>query len=69
MNHCEEEVLTSPLGPSEGLNIHCTVEVFDNSGQVPLHVFDRAQVDQSANRFRCSHQRMPNVAKAIAYRV
>ena len=56
MNSREEEVLTSLLDPSESLNVHCTIEVFDHLGQFPLHFFDRARVDQSVDRSRWAHQ-------------
>ena len=52
-------MLTSLPDSSKGLNIHCTVEVFDHLGQVPLHFFNRAWVDQRTNSSRCNHKLMP----------
>ena len=54
-------MLTSHFGAVENLNIHCTVEVFDDLGQLSVHFFDRpVRVDQPIYRSRCGHQHWPN---------
>ena len=68
MNHRGELVLTSCLDSSEGLNIHRSVEVFNDLGQVLLGFSDRAVADQSARRCRYNREHMQNIDKAIAYR-
>ena len=69
MNLREEQVLTSLLDSLEGLNISIhTFEILNNLGQVSLDFFDRAWVNQSANRSHCNHQHMPNAEKVIAHR-
>ena len=68
MDHRRELVLTSCLDSPEGLNIHRTIEVFNDLGQVLLRFFDRAVADQSANRSRYTHEHIQIIDKAIAYR-
>jgi len=31
---------TSPFGEAESFNIRCTVEIFDDLGQLSVHFFD-----------------------------
>ena len=67
MNGHEEYILTSLLDFSERLNIHCTIEVLNRLGQVPLHFLNRPLVRQTADRSRYDPLVLGQLRKTIAY--
>ena len=62
MNCCATaiSVLTSLLDETESLNIHCTIEFFNDFGQLTLHFFDLLWVDQPTHRSLYDHQHLPD---------
>ena len=67
MNGHEEYMLTSLLDSSERLNIHCTIEVLNHLGQVPLHFFGHLLVRRPADRSSYNPLVFGQLSKTIAY--
>ena len=53
-------MLTILFGQAERLNVHCTIEVLNDLGQLSIHFFDLLWVGRPTNRPRCDHQYLPN---------
>ena len=56
------------LDYAEGLDIYCTVEIFNDLSQLSVHFFDPLLVGQPTQRPLCDRQHLPNSEMTTAYR-